>query len=72
MREFFRNEGRLIASVGPDVQHDFPIAVDMIAGGAIDVEPLVTHYFPLGQAQEAFSMFAQRRDGVIKAVLTNS
>jgi len=70
VREFFRNEGRLINSVGPDVQHDFPIAVDLIASGTIDVSPIVTHHFPLAQAQEAFSMFADRREGVIKAILT--
>lgn len=69
-RQFFFNEGRMINSIGPDVQHDFPIAVELVASGAIDVGPLVTHHFPLTQAQEGFSLFADRRDGVIKAILT--
>jgi threonine dehydrogenase-like Zn-dependent dehydrogenase len=69
-RQFFFNEGRLINSIGPDVQHDFPIAVEMIATGAIDVGPLVTHRMPLSQAEEGFNLFADRADGVIKVVLT--
>lgn len=69
MQGFFRSEGRLINSVGPDIQHDFPIAVELVATGAIDVGPLVTHRFPLAQAQEAFSLFADRKDGVIKSIL---
>lgn len=69
-RSFFFNEGRLINSIGPDVQHDFPLAVEMVASGAIDVRPLVTHHFPLTKAQDAFSMFADRKDGVVKAILT--
>lgn len=69
LRNFFFNEGQMICSVGPDVQHDFRIAVEMVSSGAIDVTPLVTHQFPFEEAAEAFDLFAARRDGVIKAVL---
>jgi threonine dehydrogenase-like Zn-dependent dehydrogenase len=68
-REFFFNEGRLINSIGPDIQHDFPIAVELVASGLIDVAPLVTHSFPLAQAPQAFDLFADRRDGAIKVIL---
>jgi alcohol dehydrogenase len=69
-RDFFYNEGRLVGSVGPDVQHDFPIAVEMIATGVIDVGPLVTHRFPFSRAEEAYTLFADRAEGAIKVVLT--
>lgn len=68
-RKFFFNEGRLINSIGPDVQHDFPIAVEMVATGLIDVRPLVTHRLPFQAAQRAFELFAGREDGAIKVVL---
>jgi threonine dehydrogenase-like Zn-dependent dehydrogenase len=68
--EIFRNEGRIICSVGPDVQSDFPIAVDLITQGRIDVSPLATHRFPLERAQEAFDLFVDRKDGVIKPLIT--
>ena len=67
--EFFWNEGRLICSLGPTVD-DFRVAVDMIANGVLDVEPIVTHSFPFTRAQEAFTLFADRPHGVIKVVLT--
>jgi threonine dehydrogenase-like Zn-dependent dehydrogenase len=70
LHDFFWNEGRLITSVGPNVQHDFPIAVDLISSGAIDVTPLLTHRFPFSRAQEAFTLFADRAQGAIKVVLT--
>lgn len=66
---FFHKEGRLITSVGPDVQKDFPLAVEMITTGVIDVAPLITHRIPLSKAQEAFDLFANRREGAIKVVL---
>jgi threonine dehydrogenase-like Zn-dependent dehydrogenase len=67
--DFFWNEGQLICSLGPTVD-DFRVAVDLISNGVIDVAPLVTHNFPLSRAQEAFTLFADRADGVIKVVLT--
>jgi threonine dehydrogenase-like Zn-dependent dehydrogenase len=48
---------------------DFPIAVDMIAQGRIDVTPLITHRFPFHRVQEAFETFAERRDGAIKVLV---
>lgn len=66
---WFLKEARVVCSVGPDVQSDFPIAVEMIACGRIDVSPLITHRFPLERAQDAFATFADRRDGVIKALI---
>jgi threonine dehydrogenase-like Zn-dependent dehydrogenase len=67
--DFFWNEGRLICSLGPTVD-DFRVAVDMISNGVISVAPLLTHTFPFSHAQEAFTLFADRTDGVIKVVLT--
>jgi threonine dehydrogenase-like Zn-dependent dehydrogenase len=67
--EFFWNEGRLICSLGPTVD-DFSKAVDLISSGSIEVSPLATHTFPLSRAQEAFTLFADRKDGVIKVALT--
>ncbi len=68
--DFFYKEGRLINSVGPNVQRDFPIAVEMIAHNLIDVGPLVTHRLPLSRAQDGFLLFAERREAALKVVLT--
>jgi threonine dehydrogenase-like Zn-dependent dehydrogenase len=36
----------------------------------ISVAPLITHTFPFSRALEAFTLFADRTDGVIKVALT--
>ena len=69
IHDFFYKEAQLISCVGPDVQHDFPIAVEMIATGIIDVKPLITHKFPFLKAQDAFTLFSKRRDGAMKVIL---
>jgi threonine dehydrogenase-like Zn-dependent dehydrogenase len=67
--KLFSREGQIITSVGPNVPVDFPIAVDMIAQGRLEVSPLITHRFPFHRAQEAFETFAERRNGAIKVLL---
>ena len=69
IHELFYKEAHLIGCVGPDVQEDFPIAVELIATGAIDVKPLITHKFPFLKAQDAFTLFSRRSDGAMKVIL---
>jgi L-iditol 2-dehydrogenase len=44
-------------------------AIELIASGKMKTELLVTHRFALAEAQKAFEMVADYRDGVIKAVI---
>jgi L-iditol 2-dehydrogenase len=44
-------------------------AVDLIASGAVDIDFMVTHKFDIEQAQQAFELVADYRDGVIKALI---
>lgn len=44
-------------------------AIDLIAGGKINVDFMITHRFQLEQTQQAFDMVADYRDGVIKALI---
>jgi threonine dehydrogenase-like Zn-dependent dehydrogenase len=46
-----------------------PRALDMIAAGKVNVDALVTHNFTIDQAQEAFELVADYRDGVVKAMI---
>jgi len=45
-------------------------AIDLIAGGEIDAEFMVTHEFEFARARDAFELVADYRDGVIKAIIT--
>lgn len=67
--DFFNKNVRFIASVGPDVQRDFPLAMDMISQGRMDVAPIITHHLPFTEAQRAFELSLYKKDGAIKIVL---
>ena len=43
----------------------------LIQEGKIDTTPLITHRFPLERIAEAYELFEQKRDGVIKVAITN-
>lgn len=45
-------------------------AIDLIEGGKANVAALATHRFDLAQAQEAFDLVDNYRNGVIKAMIT--
>ena len=66
--EFFRKNIRFIGSVGPDVTNDFPLAMDMIAQGRIDVSPIITHHLPFTEAQKGFEMALHKKDEAVKIV----
>ena len=42
----------------------------LIEEGKLDTVPLITHTYPLSRIQEAYDLFANRRDGVIKVAVT--
>ncbi|MBI4530344.1 MAG: zinc-binding dehydrogenase [Candidatus Latescibacteria bacterium] len=68
--EIFRQNVTLICSVGPDVQNDFPLAMDFITQGRIDVSPIISHIIPFTEAQRGFEMSLTKEDGAIKVVFT--
>lgn len=44
--------------------------MEVIASGRADLKPLVTHRFKLDQIEEAYDLFANQRDGVLKVAIT--
>jgi L-iditol 2-dehydrogenase len=44
-------------------------AIDMVASGKVNVDPLMTHHFPLAETQAPFDLVADYRDGVVKALI---
>jgi alcohol dehydrogenase len=43
--------------------------MEVIRHGRIDLSPLLTHTFPLSQIREAYELFGQRLDGVMKVAI---
>ena len=56
-------------SLHPDFERTFPLAMQWLADGRVDLSPLLTHRFPPAQMQEAFDVFRDRREGAIKVLV---
>jgi L-iditol 2-dehydrogenase len=66
---FFRKNAVLMAAVTPDWKVYLPKAQDLFRENRKELSALVTHRFPMKDAEKAFGMCARREDGVIKTVL---
>ena len=44
--------------------------MNVLASGRADLRPLVTHRFTLDRIVEAYELFANQRDGVLKVAIT--
>jgi threonine dehydrogenase-like Zn-dependent dehydrogenase len=44
--------------------------MNVVAAGRVDLLPLVTHRFPLDDIENAYELFANQRDGVLKVAIT--
>jgi threonine dehydrogenase-like Zn-dependent dehydrogenase len=42
----------------------------VIGSGRVDLRPMVTHRLKLDQIEEAYDLFGQQRDGVLKVAIT--
>lgn len=50
-------------------RHCVEPALELIEGGTMDVDQMITHRFPLERTPEAFEMLANYRDGILKAMI---
>lgn len=48
---------------------DYPLAIDLVARGLVDLKPLLTHTFPFEQALEAFELTRAGKDREGKPVI---
>ena len=69
-RDLFFKNVTVHTSVNPDFRRDFPLAMQWIQEGRINVSPIITHRFPLSRLQEAFELFRDRKEGAIKVIVT--
>jgi L-iditol 2-dehydrogenase len=44
-------------------------AIELVARGAVNLDPLITHHFSLAETKAAFDLVADYRDGVVKAII---
>ena len=62
------NVNELSLSLVNRYNHTWPIAIELVSSGRVDVKPLVTHHFPLEEAADALTLSGRVGDSV-KAVV---
>jgi alcohol dehydrogenase len=60
----------IVSTLCPGGKERMRRLMSVVAAGAIDLRPLVTHRFKLDQIEEAYELFAHQRDGVLKVAIT--
>ena len=61
---------RIATSLCPGGKERMRRLLSVVASGRVDLRPLVTHRFTLDQVEEAYDLFANQRDGVLKVAIT--
>jgi len=69
---FFRKNAHLIAVVTPEWSEYLTKARDLFLACREELASLVTHRFPIQDAEKAFTLYERHGDGILKAVLDAS
>ena len=69
---FFRKNAHLVACVTPVWSEYLAISRDVFISARDELEPLVTHRFPIRDVGRAFSTYEKHEDGILKALIDMS
>lgn len=61
---------KLITTLCPGGKERMRRLMDMISTKRVELKPMVTHQFKLNQILEAYDLFSNQRDGVLKVAIT--
>lgn len=61
---------KIITTLCPGGKERMRRLMNVVASGRIDLRPMVTHRFKLDQIEEAYDLFGNQRDGVLKVAIT--
>ncbi len=61
---------KVVTTLCPGGKERMRRLMNVLASARTDLRPLVTHRFPLDQIEEAYELFANQRDGVLKIAIT--
>lgn len=60
---------KIVTTLCPGGKERMRRLMELVRHGRLDLTPLLTHTFPLDQITEAYKLFGERRDGVIKVAI---
>ena len=61
---------RIVTTLCPGGKERMRRLMALVQHGRVDLTPLLTHRYPLARIAEAYELFAERRDGVLKVAIT--
>ncbi len=61
---------KIVTTLCPGGKERMRRLMDVVASGRVDLGPMVTHRFELEHIVEAYELFANQRDGVLKIAIT--
>lgn len=61
---------RIVTTLCPGGKERMRRLIEVVASGRVDLKPLVTHRFRLDDIEQAYELFANQRDGVMKVAIT--
>jgi threonine dehydrogenase-like Zn-dependent dehydrogenase len=60
---------KIVTTLCPGGKERMRRLMELVRHGRLDLTPLLTHTFALDQINEAYQVFAERRNGVIKLAI---
>ena len=60
----------IVSTLCPGGKERMRRLLSVVGSGGVDLRPLVTHRFKLDQIEEAYELFSNQRDGVLKVAIT--
>lgn len=60
---------RIVTTLCPGGKERMRRLIETVRHGRVDLTPLLTHSFPLDRIVEAYELFGERRDGVLKVAI---
>ena len=60
---------KIVTSLCPGGKERMRRLLNVVASGRVDLGPLVTHQYALADINDAYDLFANQRDGVLKVAI---
>jgi alcohol dehydrogenase len=60
---------KIVTTLCPGGKERMRRLMDLVRHGRLDLTPFLTHRFPLDRITEAYKLFGERREGVIKVAI---